>query len=123
MVAIGGTIVAIIATAGILAAGDTGQFIKECGQVQVQSKQSKESTGQISRIVAPGGAVESGEEGFSTYAKDNSWPWIVLLGNQDGSEKASACSQRTVNALCGGTLITKRHVVSEKALKKTCCLF
>ena len=121
MVAIGGTIVAIIATAGILAAGDTGQFIKECGQVQ--SKQSKESTGQISRIVAPGGAVESGEEGFSTYAKDNSWPWIVLLGNQDGSEKASACSQRTVNALCGGTLITKRHVVSEKALKIAFCLF
>ena len=115
MVAIGGTIVAIIATAGILAAGEANQFIKECGQVQVQGGLAQQSTDSLSRIVAPGDPGEPGEEGFSTFAKENSWPWIVLLGNQDGSEKASACSEETVRPLCGGTLITKRHVVSVKS--------
>ena len=63
MVAIGGTIVAIIATAGILAAGEANQFIKECGQVQVQGGLAQQSTDSLSRIVAPGEPGEPGEPG------------------------------------------------------------
>ena len=125
MVAIGGTIVAIIATAGILAAGDSRQFTKQCGRLEpavgslaaAPGKFNYSAIPQLGKIVAPGDP-NNPDDGFSSVAQAHSWPWIVLLGYQADSEKDKPCSERQVKALCGGTLITKRHVVSKEISKE-----
>lgn len=88
MVAIGGTIVAIITLARYVSLGDTTAFSEACGQAV--------------------GGLQDRIVGESLEARVHSWPWIAVLGytHQTGPLAGS------FKVLCGGTLITKEHVVT-----------
>ena len=70
MVAIGGTIVAIITLARYVSLGDTTAFSEACGQVSPPSPPLQQVVGGLQdRIV-----------GESLEARVHSWPWIAVLG-------------------------------------------